>query len=118
MRRRRWKSEWMLGEKPAPLNRPEWHRDRSRSCGVDLQRLVRLLALRRRVDDHVRHHGHAVEVVAAERVRDRAEQRGRRAALHRLADALRADGVLRVRDVDRRPSASCDGTSRYDGGFA
>src|SRR6185295_15857509 len=73
----------------------------ARSGRVDLQRLVRLRPTAKRVDDLIARDGHAVEVVAAERVRDRAEQRRGASAHHGLADTLRAERALPVRLVDR-----------------
>src|SRR5881394_716850 len=67
---------------------------------VDLQRLVRLRPAGERVHDVIARDRHTVEVVAAERVGDRADERRGARAHHGLADALRAERALRIRLVD------------------
>src|ERR1051326_8000942 len=71
---------------------------------VGLQRLVGLRPIGKRIDDHVADHRRAVEVFAAERVRDGVEQRRRGGAHDRLAHALGAARIVAVRPVDRRPA--------------
>jgi len=68
---------------------------------------MRLLAAGERIDDLVGRDRDAIEIVPAERIGDRAQERGCTGAHHGLANAFRAERALRIRHVD-----GVGGTSR------